>query len=88
MVAAGVVTPEDIILEQMSAGDGVALVETSDLGLPDRTMATYDATLPTGGIFLEQTLARGGSRVEWRVAFRVDNGAYQRLGATESRRRT
>jgi hypothetical protein len=41
-----------------------------------------------GASFLEQTLARGGSQVEWRVAFRVDNGASRRLGAAESRRRT
>jgi hypothetical protein len=41
-----------------------------------------------GASFLEQTLARGGSQVEWLVAFRVDNGASRRLGAAESRRRT
>jgi hypothetical protein len=41
-----------------------------------------------GASFLEQTLARGGSQVEWRVAFRVENVASRRLGATESRRRT
>jgi hypothetical protein len=41
-----------------------------------------------GESFLEQTLARGGSQVEWRVSFRVDNGASWRLGAVESRQRT
>jgi hypothetical protein len=41
-----------------------------------------------GASFLEQTLARGGSRVEWRVAFWVDNVASLRLGAAKSRRRT
>jgi hypothetical protein len=48
-------------------------------------MATCDAV---GASFLEQTLARGGSQVEWRVAFLVDSGASQRLGAAESQRRT
>jgi hypothetical protein len=38
--------------------------------------------------FLEQTLARGGSQVEWHVAFRVNNGASRWLGAAEYRRRT
>jgi hypothetical protein len=37
-------------LEQTSAGVGVALGETPDPGLPDRTMATHDAALPAGGI--------------------------------------
>jgi hypothetical protein len=38
------------VLEQTSAGDGVAPGETPDLGLPDRMMATHDAALPAGGI--------------------------------------
>jgi hypothetical protein len=42
-------------------------------------MAMHDAALPAGASFLEQTLARGGSQVEWHVAFRVDNGASRRL---------
>jgi hypothetical protein len=37
-------------LEKMSAGDGVAPGEISDLGLPDPTMVTHDAALPAGGI--------------------------------------
>jgi hypothetical protein len=41
-----------------------------------------------GASFLEQTLASGGSQVEWRVAFHVDNSASRWLGAAESRWRT
>jgi hypothetical protein len=50
MAVPGVVTHVGIIFgADVSAGDGVALGETPDLGLPDRTMATRDA-LPARGI--------------------------------------
>jgi hypothetical protein len=67
----------------MSDGDGDAPGETLNLGLPDRTMATRGVVLPLWYIILEQSLASGGSEVEWRVPSRIDDGGFWRRGATE-----
>jgi hypothetical protein len=54
-------------------------------GYQDRTMATHNASLPIGGIVLEQTLDEGGSEVERRVSPRIDDGWSWWRGATKSR---
>jgi hypothetical protein len=50
-------------------------------------MVMLSAILPLGASYLEQTLARGGYKVERRVSSHINNGGSQQRGAAESRRR-
>jgi hypothetical protein len=74
-------------LEQMSAEDGVAPGETTDLGHSDRTMATRGAVFPLWGMFWMQSLARGSSEAERRVTSRIDDGGSWRRGTAKAERR-
>jgi hypothetical protein len=54
-------------LKEMSAGEGAAPRETSDLGLPDRMMATRGAILSQRDTVFGVVMASGGSEVERHV---------------------
>jgi hypothetical protein len=66
---------------------GAAPWETPDLGLPSQMMATGHTVCSLGEFYFEQSLARGGSEVDWRVPSHIDDGRSRRRGAAESRRR-
>jgi hypothetical protein len=63
---------------------GVASRKTPDLGLPDWTIVTSGVVLSLWGIVLEQSLARGGSKVERCVPYHIDYSGSWRRGAAEA----
>jgi hypothetical protein len=84
---ASVATPLVGIIFGVDIGrSGAALWETPDLGLPAWMMATGHTICSLGAFCFKQSLARGGSEVEWRVPSRIDDGGSRRRGAAESQR--
>jgi hypothetical protein len=85
MVALGGATPLQGIIFGADVGRRWCCSgQTPDLGLSDQMMATRGTVLPMWDIFLEQSLASGGSKVERHVPSRIDDGGSWRRGAVEA----